>query len=335
MNHTVEPEVGWSVYRIGGERDGEGTVGQRRRAGRKTLKGSAVAEPLPFLDLTCRNAEAVIALDRGMRLAPLRADHLAPAGGRQHATNCGRIELREKTGEVASGADKPGCRRQRVGRIVPQNHDLPAERQLAAVAMRDRRGSGEGHIRVGFIEPDRLDDLAPDPAAIRLSGHRFNDETGQAVTVVRVFKAGIGLDDRRRRQIGAQLRFVEEWTRVLPLAAVGAIADDAGAVREQLGDRRLRNRRVKALHILTGAVVETELALFAKLHDAGSGETLGMRRDTKTMTWRQRRLADNIGTAEGPFEDDPAIMHNRNDAPRLLGLVDLIFEPAWDVIERG
>src|SRR5262249_9707984 len=107
-----------------------------------------------------------------------------------------------------------------------------------------------------------------------------------------------------------------------------------GAVRKQLRDCRLRNRRVEALHVLAGAVVETELALFAKLHDAGSGETLGMRRDTKAMTWRQRRLADNIGKAEGPFEDDPAIMHNGNDGARLLALADLIFEPAWDVIER-
>src|SRR6516162_2581222 len=60
-----------------------------------------------------------------------------------------------------------------------------------------------------------------------------------------------------------------------------------------------------------------------------------MRRDTKAMTWRQRRLADNLGTAEGPFEDDPAIMHNRNDAPRLLGLADLVLEPSRDVLERG
>src|SRR5215471_11816589 len=60
-----------------------------------------------------------------------------------------------------------------------------------------------------------------------------------------------------------------------------------------------------------------------------------MRRDTKAVTRRQRYFTDEIGVSESPFEDYPAIMHNRNDAPRLLGLEHLVFEPSPDVLERG
>ena len=53
------------------------------------------------------------------------------------------------------------------------------------------------------------------------------------------------------------------------------------------------------------------------------------------MTRRQRHAADNVGIAEGPFEDYPAFVDNRDHAARLLGLAHLVFEPLRDVVEGG
>ncbi len=137
--------------------------------------------------------------------------------------------------------------------------------QIPAVTMCGRHGGGKRHIWFGFVEPSGLDDRAPDPVAIGRPGHRLDDETDKSEAMVRVFEAGIGVNDRRRRQISTKLRFVEERAGVAPLATVGPIADDTGAVRQQLRERRLGDRRVEAVDVLPGAVVEGELTLFAQL----------------------------------------------------------------------
>ena len=142
--------------------------------------------------------------------------------------------------------------------------------------MSGRCSGGERHVRFGLVEPGGLDDGAADPISISRPGHRLDDQADQAEAMVRVFESGIGVDGRGRRQIGTKLRFVEERAGVLPLAAVIAIAHDAGTVRQQLCDRRLRNCRVKAFHVLPDAVVEREFALFAQLQDPGGGERLRM-----------------------------------------------------------
>jgi len=74
---------------------------------------------------------------------------------------------------------------------------------------------------------------------------------------------------------------------------------------------------------------------FAKLHDAGGGETFRMGGDAKPMTRYQRRAADDVGIAEGLFEDDPTLADNRNHTARLLGLAHLMVEPLRNVVEAG
>ena len=99
--------------------------------------------------------------------------------------------------------------------------------------------------------------------------------------MVRVFEAGIGVYGRGCGQIGTKLHFVEKRTGVLPLPTVGAVAHDAGTVRQQLCDRRLRNCRVKAFHVLPDAVVEREFALFAQL--SRNQHTFQTERSTATV----------------------------------------------------
>ena len=74
---------------------------------------------------------------------------------------------------------------------------------------------------------------------------------------------------------------------------------------------------------------------FAKLHDPCGSEALRMRGHPETVPRRQRRLAEDVGVAEAPFEDDPVFVDNRNHAARLLGFAHLVFEPLRDVVESG
>ena len=92
--------------------------------------------------------------------------------------------------------------------------------------------------------------------------------------MVRILEAGIRLDYRGRCKIRQQLSFAEERSPILPLAAVGAVAGDTGAVRKQLGDCRRRNLRMQALDVPPDAIIKAELTLFAKLHNAGGSKAL-------------------------------------------------------------
>jgi hypothetical protein len=153
--------------------------------------------------------------------------------------------------------------------------------------------------------------------------------------VVRIFEPGVRLDDRCRRKIGAQLGRAEEWAPVLPLAAIAAVANDPGAVREQLTDCRGRDLRMQALDVPPDAVVEAKLALFTQLHDAGGSKALRMGSHPETVSRRQGYPANEIGVAERPFEDDLALMNHGDHAARLLRFAQLVLEPLGDVVEGG
>ena len=53
------------------------------------------------------------------------------------------------------------------------------------------------------------------------------------------------------------------------------------------------------------------------------------------MTGRQRHAADDVGIAEGLFENDFPLMDDRDHAARLFGVAHLVVEPLRNVIERG
>ena len=83
-----------------------------------------------------------------------------------------------------------------------------------------------------------------------------------------------------------------------------------------------------------GAIVELEPSVLAKFHDAGGGEALRMRGDAKAMVRGQRRAGAQIDDAEGLLQYDLAADRRRDDAAGLLGVAQLEFDPAWNIIER-
>src|SRR5271166_371016 len=333
VDSSVQPSISQSVHRVGDDRHGECGVRQGRGAAGEALKASAMTEPLPIGRIGTCDAKPVIAFEAGMRITPLPAYHFTSAGDGQHALLRGWIELREPVCEVSSGADEARRRGQRVGRIVTWDHHAPPERQLGAVATSDGHSIGNRHIRLGLLEPGCVDDRLFDPAAKGGSSHRLDNKTGEAIAVIRIFEAGVWLDHRCRRKVDSELRYAGEWATVLPRGCIATVANDAGGVREKLRDRGLRDRGMEALDVLPDAVVESELTRFAELHDPGGSEALRMRGHAKPVTRRQRRAADDVGIAEGPFEDGPAFVDNRNHTTRLLGLAHLVFEPLRDVDE--
>ena len=157
----------------------------------------------------------------------------------------------------------------------------------------------------------------------------------ETVAVVGVFEAAVR---RQRRSLGerrAQLVLAEERAAVLPLAGIGAVADQPGAVRQQLRERHLGDGRMQAVNKPPCRIVELEPARFAQFHDRGGGEALRMRSDAKAVTRGQCRAGAEIGDAERLFQDHVALGGDRDDATGRLGLAHLKFDPSRDVVERG
>src|SRR5262249_12075394 len=140
-----------------------------------------------------------------------------------------------------------------------------------------------GRIRQGFRETGCIDYLALDPCPVRLAGDGCYDQTEQAKAVIGIFEARGGVDNGWCLEIVQQLVDTKEWPASGELAVVGAIANDAGAMRQDLAQGCARDSRVQAIDIKAGSVVEPELALFTQLQNAGCGEALRVRGDAKAM----------------------------------------------------
>src|ERR1022692_3234500 len=112
--------------------------------------------------------------------------------------------------------------------------------------------------------------------------------------MVGVLEARVRLDHRAMGEIGAQCGLVEKGTPIGPLAAVGAVANEARSVREKLRDRRRRDGRVQAADVAADAVVEADASSLSQLEDAGGSEGFGMRGDAEAMPRRQLRPALEI-----------------------------------------
>src|SRR6185437_2679412 len=175
----------------------------------------------------------------------------------------------------------------------------------------------------GLFEPGRLDDLAPDPRRVILAGQRLDDEPGQREAVVGILEPRVALDRRAAGEIAADLRDAEKGPPIEPLAAIGAVAHEPGAVREELSDRRLGDRLVQVADMLADGIVEPQPALLAQLHDARGGEALRMRGDAEAVARRQRQVLHQIGMAESALEDNPAALGDGDGATRLPGLAHL------------
>ena len=187
-----------------------------------------------------------------------------------------------------------------------------------------------------LLEPDGIDDLALHPGGERLAGDGLDHQADETEPVVGILEARVGLDGGSGLEIGHQLLGVEEGAPIQELAGLLAVADDAGAVREDLAERGAGNPRVQALDVVSDRIVELELTLLAQLHDAGGGVALGVRGDAKAMARREGGALGQIGVAERLLQDDPVLVRDGDHAARLLGHAHLEVHPARDVVEgRG
>src|SRR6185503_6008113 len=121
-----------------------------------------------------------------------------------------------------------------------------------------------------------------------------------------------GRDDERLLEVGPELGLVKVGPAIGELPSIRAVTDDTGRVRKQLRDGGARDRRVQAIDIVPGRVVEFELALLTQLQNSGGREALGMRGDAKAMARGQRLAGAEIGGAERAFEHDPVAMRDRD-----------------------
>jgi len=167
-----------------------------------------------------------------MRVAPLLARHLASAGGRQQAAPGVGRQLREEARDVGGGTGKARGRRHRVGRIIAGNDKALPHGQAKRVTARERGRLEKWHVGFGLAQAGGCHDLALDPAAIGLARDRLDHEAKQAKAMVRIFEARVGRNRRRRPQLGHQLPLAQIRPTVAELAGVGAVAGEAGAVRQ-------------------------------------------------------------------------------------------------------
>src|SRR5437868_269631 len=77
------------------------------------------------------------------------------------------------------------------------------------------------------------------------------------------------------------------------LPGVRAVANKAGAVRQQLLDRGPGNIRVQVLHEPVDSGVEVQAPAFPELEDSGRREGLRMRGDAKAVARRQPLASQN------------------------------------------
>src|SRR5262249_43066762 len=128
-----------------------------------------MTKPIPAAQTAAENAQAVVAFEPCVLIAPLTADHLTPAWNRKHASVRLRRELAEEQREVACRTDKSAGRSKSVGRVVAWDCHTSAQEQLVAMTACHWRGRGHWHVGICLLEAGRIDDLAFDPGSERLT----------------------------------------------------------------------------------------------------------------------------------------------------------------------
>ena len=100
------------------------------------------------------------------------------------------------------------------------------------------------HVGMRLLKPGGVDDLALDPGGERLAGDGLDHQADEAEAVVGILEARVGLDRGRRPQSAISSSRVGEGAPIRELAGILAVADDAGAVRQKLPERRAGDPRV-------------------------------------------------------------------------------------------
>ena len=167
-------------------------------------------------------------LERGMRVAPLRAAHLAAAGDGEDARLGARRELAEEAREVGRRwLTKPVAGAKRMGRLVAGEDQPAAEQRLARMAAREGRRRPAAGRRAWSRSARRRHDLARDPGRPVLAGDGLDHAPGEARS------RGWNISSRSPASIAGGLGKV---------AREGGRVGEGGAVHPVSGSRCRRGR---------------------------------------------------------------------------------------------
>src|SRR5690349_3561615 len=92
---------------------------------------------------------------------------------------------------------------------------------------------------------------------------------------------------------------------------------------------------MQSCHISPDRIIQFDAATLAQLHDAGSGEALGVRGNAKAMAWCQRLILAQVSGAERLLQDYLVTMRDGDDATGLFGEPHLECKPLWNVLQGG
>ena len=119
------------------------------------------------------------------------------------------------------------------------------------------------------------------------------------------------------------------------MPGLGAVAYQAGAVREQLADFGRRERFRQASDVGSDRVIQPEPAGLHQGHQGRGGEAFRVRRRAKAMTRGEGGGLRKVSHAERPLEDHASHMRDRDGATRFAAQAHLKAEPVLDVVQGG
>ena len=254
-------------------------------AGDVAGEASAVPDQRALADLLAAEAEAVVLV--AARDGPLRAVQPALGGVGEQGALAEHVR-RGVAHQVARGRPEAGGRGQGGG-VDGVDRDPLAE-DVAAVAGGVLLVPVRVELGAGALQPERGEDGLAQVLGVRASGHRLDHQAHQPVADVGVLELLV-----RRQHVGAvvrgrhQGRAVGERPVEGPEVAVVGVADDAAAVREQLGHRPVADPGARQVgDVLGDRVVEPQPALLHQLHHGGGREGLGVRGDPEQVVGAQR-----------------------------------------------
>jgi len=152
--------------------------------------------------------------------------------------------------------------------------------------------------------------------AIRPAGDRGDDRAEQAEPDVRVLEALVDAADRAVRRQRPQAVGVRERVHELPVVGVGAVAQHAAAVAEQVGERAVADPGLgRPRQVPVEAVVEAQPSGLGQLDDGRRRERLRVRGDAEQVRRRERDLRGHVGMS---VRDGQCEVGAAQNAPRFV-----------------
>ncbi len=181
-----------------------------------------------------------------------------------------------------------------------------------------------------MVHPERLEDVVVDVALVRLAGDPLHDVAGQGGAVVRVRGNRTGGKQQRARVLleisfrCLQAVWIQGDDVLQPLLEAAPVVHQ---VKE--GDRLATRGRDFEVQVVIDIALQVEFALLDQLHDCRPGEEFGRRADPGHAPLRVHGdLLLDIRIAVARLEEDASVLHDRDDGPRNVAVLQPICQKA-------